>query len=80
MKASLPLIKSVLTPLAKSVLIPLGLSVGMSAADGAIQNKVYGSDCPSDLALHRTSSIISNKEIDIMKMKVKVFNAVSSFN
>ena len=54
MIASLPLIKSVLTPLAKSVLIPLGLSVGMSAADGAIQNKVYGSDCPSDLALHRT--------------------------
>ena len=32
-----------LTPLAKRILIPLGLSAGMSAADAAIQKKIYGS-------------------------------------
>ena len=44
MTAGLPLMKSVLTPLAKSVLLPLGLSAGMSAADAAIQKKIYGSE------------------------------------
>ena len=39
--AGLPLMKSVLTPLAKSVLIPLGLSARISAADAAIQKKIY---------------------------------------
>ena len=64
MTAGLPLMKSVLTPLAKSALIPLGLSAGMSAADTAIQNKIYGSGCPLDLAL-----IISNEEMgDLMKI------------
>ena len=48
MTAGLPLMKSVLTPLAKSVSIPLGLLPGMSAADAAIQKKIYGSGCPSD--------------------------------
>ena len=43
MTAGLPLMKSVLTPLGKSVLLRLGLSAGMSAADQAIQNKIYGS-------------------------------------
>ena len=43
MITSLPLMKSVLSPLAKSVLIPFGLSAVMSAADGAIQNKIYRS-------------------------------------
>ena len=61
MTAGLPLSKSVLTPLAKSVLLPLGSSSGMSAADAAIQKKIYGSDT--------TASITSDEEMnDIMKM------------
>ena len=43
LKTGLLLIKSVLTPFVKSVFIPLGLSAGMSAADAAIQKKIYGS-------------------------------------
>ena len=43
MAVGLPLRKSVITPLPKSVLLPLGLSAGMSAADAAIQKKIYGS-------------------------------------
>ena len=61
MKAVLPFMKSVLTPLAKSILLPLGLSAGMSAADAAIQKKIYGSGT--------TALIISNEEMeDIMKI------------
>ena len=61
MTAGLPLIKIVLTPLANSVLIPLGLPAGMSAADAAIQRKIYGQ---RDITL-----IISNEEMeDIMKI------------
>ena len=61
MTAGLPLSKSVLTPLAKSVLLLLGSSSGMSAADAAIQKKIYGSDT--------TALIISDEEMnDIMKM------------
>ena len=53
--------KNVLTPLAKSILIPLALPAGMSAADAAIQKKIYGSDT--------TALKISNKEMeDIMKI------------
>ena len=53
--------KNVLTPLAKSILIPLALPAGMSAADAAIQKKIYGSDT--------TAFKISNKEMeDIMKI------------
>ena len=53
--------KSVLTPLAKSVLIPLRLSAGMSAADAAIQIKIYG--------LGTKALIISNGEMeDIMRI------------
>ena len=53
--------KNVLNPLPKSVLIPLGLSAGFSAADAAIQKKIYGSGS--------TTLIISNKEMeDIMKI------------
>ena len=40
--------KSLLTPVAKTVLISWGLSSGMSAADAAIQKKIYGSGQPSD--------------------------------
>ena len=36
--------ESVLTPLAKGAFISLGLSAGNSAADAAIQKKIYGSD------------------------------------
>ena len=65
MTAGLPLLKNVLTSLAKSVLLPLGLSAGISAADAAIQKKVYGSGT--------TTLIISNKQMkDIMKI-VKSF-------
>ena len=61
MTAGLPLLKILLTPLAKSNLIPLGISAGMSAADVAIQNKIYGSGT--------TALIISNEEMeDIMKI------------
>ena len=61
MTAGLPLSKNAPTPLAKSVLLPLGSSSGMSAADTAIQKKIYGSDT--------TASIISDEEMnDIMKI------------
>ena len=61
MTAGLPLMKSVLTSSANSVLLPLGLSAKMSAADGAIQKKIYGSGS--------TALIISNEEMeDIMKI------------
>ena len=61
MTAGLPLMKSVLTPLAKSVLLPLALSAGMSAADAAIQRKLYGSGT--------TALLMSNEEMeDIMKI------------
>ena len=61
--------ENVLTPLDKNVLLPFGLSARMSAADVAIQKKIYGSDCPLDFALHTTVLIISNKEMgDIMKI------------
>ena len=61
MTAGLPLMKILLTPLAKSNLISLGLSAGISAADVAIENKIYGSGT--------TALIISNEEMEyIMKM------------
>ena len=67
MTADLPLMKSVLTPLAKSVLLPLGLSSGMSAADAAIQKKIYGSGRPSGLPSRTIALTISNEEMeDIM--------------
>ena len=43
MTAGSPLMKSVLDPLAKNVLLPIGLSAGKSAADAAIQKKLFGS-------------------------------------
>ena len=53
--------KNVLTSLAKSVLVPLGLIAAASAADVAIQKKIFGSDI--------AASIISNEEMeDIMKI------------
>ena len=53
--------KSMISPLAKSAFISLRLSAGMSAANVAIQKKIYG--------LGTTALIIPNKEIeDIMKI------------
>ena len=67
--ASLPLIKNVLTSFAKSLLIPLRLSAGISAADEALQKKIHGSGCSSDLALRTAALIISNEEMeDIIKI------------
>ena len=64
MTAGLPLMKSVLTSLTNSVLLPLGLSAKMSAADGAIQNKISGSGS--------TALIISNEEIEDITKIVKL--------
>ena len=63
MIASLPLMKSVLTPFAKSVFIPLELSVGVSAADAAIQKKIY--------RLRITILIISNEDMEGINKIVK---------
>ena len=48
--------KNILKPLAKSVLIPLGLS----AADAAVQKKIFGSGM--------MTSTILNDEMNIMKI------------
>ena len=69
LKTGLSLTKNVLKPLAKSVLIPLGLTAAASTIDAAIRQKIFGSGCPSDIALHTTTLIISNEEMnDIMKV------------
>ena len=61
MTTCLPSMKVALISLAKSVLISLGLSAEISAADAAIQNKIYVS---GTIAL-----IIVNEEMgDIMKI------------
>ena len=61
LKIGLSLMKNVLKLLTKSVLIPLGLTEAASAADAAIQQKVFGSDM--------ATLIISNEEMsDIMKI------------
>ena len=59
LKTGFPSMKNVLKPLADCVLIPLGLTA--SAADAAIQKKIFGSGM--------TTLIISNEEMDhIMKI------------
>ena len=64
----MPVIGSVLTPLAKNILTPLGLTEAASATDAAIHSKMFGSGtCPSGLA-SRTTLIISNEEMNIMKI------------
>ena len=61
MTAGLPLMKNVRTPWPKNVFLLFGLLAGLSAADGAIQKKIYGS--------RTTALIISNEEMsDIMKI------------
>ena len=47
----------------------MSLSSGMSAADAAIQKKIYGSGHPSDLASRTTALITLNDEMeDIIKI------------
>ena len=58
MTAGLLLMKNVLIPLAESVLVSLALSAGISAADAAIQKKIYESSYSLDLALYTTPLII----------------------
>ena len=61
MKVCLLLKKNVVMPLAKSVSIPLKLTTVVSATDGVIQKKSYGSGM--------TTLIISNEEMkNIMKI------------
>ena len=61
--------KGVCTHLGKDVLLPLRLSTGMYAAGAAIQKKIYGSGCLSDLPWRITTLITSNEEMeDIMKV------------
>ena len=57
-----PLMK-VAMPLAKNVLVPLGLSATMSAIDGSIKKKMFGSGI--------TTLIISNDEMDDILKIVK---------
>ena len=62
------LMKNVLKPLAKGVLIPLGLTAAAAATDTAIHKKTFGSGThPSDLA-KRTTLIILNEKMNIMKI------------
>ena len=62
--------KSVFTPLAKNVLLPFGLSVGISAADAAIQMKIYESGT--------AALLIFNEEIEdmmkIVKSRIRIIN------
>ena len=61
--------KNVLKPLSKSILIPLGLTTAASATDADIQNKMFGSGRPLDLAPRAKILIVSKEEInDIMKI------------
>ena len=70
LKTGLPIIKNVIKPLVKSVLIPLVLTAAASAANAGIHKKILrsGHNRPSSSALHNTTLIISNNEMeDIMK-------------
>ena len=61
--------KNVLKQLPKSVLIPSQLTAAAAATDAAIQKKVSGTGCTSDLASRMTALITLNKEMnDIMKI------------
>ena len=43
MRASLPLMKNVLSLLTKNVLLPVGVTAATSATDAAVQKNIYGS-------------------------------------
>ena len=70
LKTGLPLIKNIIKPLAKSVLIPLGLTVAASAADARIDKKILASGRRhfSSSASHNTTLIISNDEMNVIKI------------
>ena len=73
LKTALLLIKNVIKPLAKSILILLRLTVAAAAAaaaeDAGIHQTILGLDRPSSCALHNTTLIISNDEMeDIIKI------------
>ena len=53
-------LKSVFTTLTKNVLLALALSAGMSAADVAIQKKVYGSGTTALIILNEEKEDIMN--------------------
>ena len=62
-----------LKQLAKRVLIPLRLTalrLIVSATDAAIHKKMFGSSRSSDLALHLTTSIVLNEEMNEMMKKL----------
>ena len=67
-KTVLPLIGNVLKPLAKSVLKSLGLTAVASATDAAIHKKMFGSGHLLNLASRMITLIISNGEINIIKI------------
>ena len=60
--------KSVLKPLTKSILFPLGLEAAEATTDGTIYINIFGSVRSLDLPLRTTALIISNEEINIMKI------------
>ena len=63
-----PLMK-VAMPLAKNVLVPLGISAAMSAIDGSIKKKMFGSGATKGAGT--TTLIISNDEMDDILKIVK---------
>ena len=63
-----PLMK-VAMPLAKNVLAPLGISAAMSAIDGSIKKKMFGSGATKGAGT--TTLIISNDEMDDILKIVK---------
>ena len=65
MTAGLPLMKNVLTPLAKRVLVTLRLTTVSSAADAAIQKKIFGSG--------KGALVFSNEDLNDIMRKVKSF-------
>ena len=52
-------------------MVPLGLTAATPATDAAIQNKIFGSRRPSDLAPRKIALIVSSKEMEDMMKLVK---------
>ena len=72
LKTGLALIKNVIKLLAKSILIPLGVTVAASVAGAGIHKNILGSGKrPLNSALHTTTLIISNDEMEGIMMVVK---------
>ena len=62
LKTGLLLMKNVLKLLAKSVLILLGLTAAASAADAAIQKKIFGSGMTSNKQMNDVMKIVKSPE------------------